>query len=167
MLRQLNIDRLHVSRLRRKPVLTRLWREWCFVRAAAALSFPRLLVLVGVLAAGAMLFRTFEPEKQHSFVKSAYLVWTLIFAEPGEEFPSHPVLQALFFVVPVLGLTVLIELILELSRVLRDRRGNQVRWSKVMAASMKNHIVLIGCGKLGFRVFKLLRRLGEPDLAEA
>ncbi|TWT44235.1 potassium transporter peripheral membrane component [Phycisphaerae bacterium RAS1] len=162
MLRQLNIDQLHVSRRRRRPILTRLWREWCFVRVAVALFFPRVLILGVVLAGGALLFQRFEPEKQHSFIKAAYLVWSLVFAQPGEDFPAHPLLQSLFFIVPVLGLTVLIELIIELSRILRDRRSNQVAWSKVMAASMQNHIVLIGCGKLGFRVFKLLRRLGEP-----
>lgn len=32
----------------------------------------------------------------------------------------------------------------------------------MMASSMSNHIILCGVGRLGFRVFRLLRRLGEP-----
>jgi Trk K+ transport system NAD-binding subunit len=67
----------------------------------------------------------------------------------------------LFFVVPILGLTVIIEGIVDFSLLLRDRRRCERSWCKIMAQSLSDHVVLIGLGRLGYRVFHLLRRLGE------
>lgn len=140
----------------------RLWREWCFLRSALAHFRGRILLLVVLLLGGALLFRVCEPEKQHSFTRAVYCTWALVFGEPPEEFPTSPVLQALFFLVPLIGLVVIIEAIVDFALMLRDRRRNERSWCKVMAAALTNHIIVVGLGKLGYRIFRLLQRLGEP-----
>jgi len=122
----------------------------------------RLLAFAAVLLLGALLFRRFEPDKDLSLVEATYYTFSLVFAEPPEAFPRAPVLRVMFFVMPVLGLTVIFESIVELALLLRDRRRFERSWCLMMASSMSNHIILCGVGRLGFRIFRLLRRLGEP-----
>ncbi len=145
----------------RQAMRTRVWREWCFARLAFRHFRVRLAILVIVLVTGGLLFRTFEPEKNHSLAEATYFTWSLIFGEPPEEFPKSVVLQSLFFIVPLLGLAVIIEGIVDLSMMLGDRRRNERGWCRIMAADYNDHIVLVGMGRLGFRTFHLLRRLGH------
>jgi voltage-gated potassium channel len=139
----------------------RLWREWCFARVVWRHSRLRLLILALVLLGGGSLFVLLEPEKRHSLPKATFMAWSLAFGQPPEEFPASPPLQALFFVIPVLGLTVVIEGIVDLAFVLRDRRRSERGWCKMMASSLSDHIVLVGLGKLGYRTYQLLRGLGQ------
>jgi voltage-gated potassium channel len=141
-----------------------LWREWCFARFALRQIVPRLALLLVVLLGGGLLFRRFEPDKDLSWSEATFYTWSLLFGQPPEAYPRSAVLQSMFFVVPVLGLTVIIEGILNVSLLLRDRRRYERNWCRAMAASLSNHIILVGFGKLGYRVFGLLRHLGEPVL---
>ncbi len=141
---------------------TRLWAEWCFVRVCFRHFRVRFLIMATILFFGALLFIRFEPEKQHSLVVAVFYTFALIFGETPEEFPQHPVLQSLFFLVPILGLTVIIEGIVDFSLMIRDRRRMERSWCMTLAHSFRDHIVLVGFGRLGFHTFQLLRRLGEP-----
>lgn len=145
---------------RRPAWRERLWREWCFARAAVLHRRWSLLFLVSVMLVGGLLFQWLEPEKNHSFPQAAFYTWALIFGEPPEEFPANPVLAGLFFVVPVLGLVVVLEGILDLSLMLRDRRQYERAWCMTMAQSMRGHVILVGLGRLGYRTFLMLRKLG-------
>ncbi|MGB0717491.1 MAG: potassium channel family protein, partial [Phycisphaerae bacterium] len=100
-------------------------------------------------------------EKKHSLFRATYYTWSLIFGEPPEAFPDSTILRILFFVVPVLGLTVIIEGMVDFAFLIRDRRRFERSWCQTMTSLMSNHIVLVGFGRLGFRTFRLLRRLGE------
>ncbi len=140
----------------------RLWREWCFARVAFRHARVNFLLLGSLLLGGALLFRWAEPEKGHSFPKALYYTWSLIFGQPPEEYPRSPALQILFFVVPLVGLLVIIEGLVDFSLVVRDRRRNERGWCRVMANALSNHIILVGLGKLGYRTFRLLRQIGEP-----
>ena len=140
---------------------SRLWREWCFARVVARHFRIHFLLLVGLLLGGAALFMTLEPDKHHSLPKAMYYTWVLIFGQPPEDFPSSAILQMLFFLVPVAGLLVILEGLVDFALMLGDRRRNERSWCTIMAASLSDHIILIGLGKLGFRSFRLLRQLGQ------
>jgi Trk K+ transport system NAD-binding subunit len=114
-----------------------------------------------ILLVGAGSFRILHPHEVDSLPKALYYTWALIFGEPPDEFPSAPVLQLLFFLLPVLGLIIILEGIIEFSLMLRDRRQNERSWCSVMAAELSNHVIVVGLGKLGYRSYRLLRRLGE------
>jgi Trk K+ transport system NAD-binding subunit len=70
-------------------------------------------------------------------------------------------LRVLFFLVPVVGLTVILEAIVEISRMIRDRSHWAQDWCKIMANSMHDHVILVGLGRLGLRTFHVLRKLGQ------
>lgn len=122
---------------------------------------PSLLILLLIVAIGAAMFITLEPDKGHTPLRAAYYTWSLVFAQPPEPLPASPGLAAMFFIVPIVGLTVILEAIVEVSRMIRDRHGHEQPWCRIMSQSMSGHIVLVGLGRLGSRTFAILRRLGE------
>lgn len=155
------IAELRDRRTRSLRLSKALWRECCFLRAVLAHRGGSFALLAGLLLLGGACFRVFEPEKQHGFWSSLYMTWSLVFAQPPESFPAAPPLRALFFLVPVVGLTVILEAIVEISLMIRDRRHRAQDWSKIMSRSMHDHVILIGLGRLGLRTFHLLRRMGQ------
>ncbi len=141
------------------PLRERCWREWCFIKAVFVQFRVRLVVIALVLALGATLFHTIEA---HSWPQALYFTWSLVFGQPPERFPADPVLRGVFFVIPVVGLILIIESLLELALIWRDRRRQEYSWCKVMAESLSNHIIIVGLGRLGYRTISILRRLNEP-----
>jgi voltage-gated potassium channel Kch len=140
---------------------SRLWREWCFVRVAFRHFRKRFFLMAAILLGGCVLFMICEPEKHHSLPRAIFFSWALVFGETPEEFPHSYVLRGLFFLMPILGLTVIIEGIIDFALMLRDRRRYERSWCTMLASSFSDHIVLVGFGKLGYRAFLVLRKLGE------
>ncbi len=157
----LRVDSLRLPPPRRRPFHDWLWREWCFLRVVAQRFRLRALLLLLVLFGGAAIFVLFDAENDLAFDRATYYVWSLLFGQPPEAFPASSVLRVLYFLVPVLGLTVIIEAIVEFALLLRDRRHAEQSWCILMAQSLSNHVVLVGFGRLGYRTYRLLRRLGE------
>ncbi|MCI0629583.1 MAG: NAD-binding protein [Phycisphaerales bacterium] len=141
---------------------SRLWREWCFARVAFRHFRLRFLIMAAILIGGGLLFILLEPEKNHSLPQAIFYTWSLVFGEAPEAFPKSIILRVMFFVVPALGLTVIIEAIIDFALMLRDRRRYERSWCTMLASSLSDHIVLVGFGKLGYQIFLLLRKLGEP-----
>lgn len=138
------------------------WAEWCFVRVCIRHFRVRFLLMLAILMTGGLLFMTLEPEKDHSLLRATYYTFSLVFAEPPEAFPTSRILQSLFFLVPILGLTIIIEGVVDFALMLRDRRRFERSWCTMLAASFKEHIVIVGLGRLGYRTFLILRRMGVP-----
>ncbi|HKQ48782.1 MAG TPA: NAD-binding protein [Phycisphaerae bacterium] len=159
---RLRIDELKFPPPRRRVLYSRFWREWCFLRVLILRFYLRFAILFGVLVAGSFAFQRLEPEKNHTFWKGMHCVWCLIFGQPPEDFPESGYLQALFFLVPVIGLTVIIAWIVDFAVMIGDRKRSERSWCVMMATSVTDHIVLVGLGKLGYRVYRLLHRMGEP-----
>ncbi len=118
--------------------------------------------MAAIVLGGAGLFLWLEPEQKHTFPRAVYYAWSLIFAQPPESFPQNWTLRAMFFIMPVLGLTVIIEGIIDFALMLRERRRYERSWCTMLAKSFNDHIILVGFGKLGYRIFSLLRKLDEP-----
>jgi voltage-gated potassium channel len=154
------------GRLRRRLSLRRrvkrwLWREAAFLAALLRHLRWRFAILLLLLVVGAMLFMTLAPADHPTLAGAIYATWSLVFGQPPGPFPGHPVLQALFFLVPILGLTIIVEGIIDLARVLRDRSHYERSWCQAMAQTLSDHIVLVGLGRLGYRTWQLLNALDE------
>lgn len=137
-----------------------LWREWCFARAVGRAMRWRLAALAGVLILGAALER-WVTRTPLDWGEAFYRTWFLILGNPTADFPPDPLGRALTFALPLLGLVVIIDALVDLAFLARDRRQLEPAWCKVMAESMRGHVVVVGLGKLGFRTYKLLRSLGQ------
>jgi voltage-gated potassium channel len=144
------------------PIAARLAVHLRYTRAVVRRFYGRLMMLVFLLVLGGLLFRQFWPEHDKTFLEGVYDTFCLMFMETPENFPKDtPLLELLFFAAPLLGLLVLIESIVEFSLLLRDKRRNAREWCAMVASVMKNHVILVGFGKLGYRTYQLLRTMGE------
>ncbi|MFO0838821.1 MAG: NAD(P)-binding protein [Phycisphaerae bacterium] len=152
-----HLESLQVNR-RRGKLREALWREWCFARVLWRSFRWRLAVVIAALLGGGSLFRVCEG---HEWARSVFYSWSLIFGQPPEIFPDSIPLRVAFFALPVIGLVFIIDGIVELAAVLRDRRRFEKGWCLAMASSMSGHIILVGLGRLGFRIYSMLRKLGE------
>ncbi len=140
---------------------SRLWREWCFVRVAFRHFRVRFLLMTLILVGGGVILRLLDERHNASLLEAIYHTWAMVFGEMPADYPRSTMLQVLFFLVPILGITVIIEGVIDFALMLRDRRRFERSWCIMLANSYRDHIVLVGLGRLGYRTFLLLRKMGE------
>lgn len=143
------------------PWRIRIYGEVIFCRALIKKFRFRILFFLLVLFTGGLLFKLLNDEPT-SYWCGVYYTWWLIFGEATSNFPKSPLLRAVTFIVPLLGLLVLIETFIELSMFFRDRRRSEKEWCKLLASEMSDHVVLVGFGKLGYRTYNLLHKMNQP-----
>lgn len=158
----LRLDRLRVLGVKERPWRLRILREWCFVCTVFRRLRIQIAVLLLLLFGGGLLFQQLGEEDGISILRAMYYTWSLVFGEPPVSFPDNLVLESLYFVVPVIGLTVVLEGMVEFTLMLRDRRRSEREWCRAMCRAMSGHVIVIGLGRLGYRCYTLLRRLGTP-----
>lgn len=108
--------------------------------------------------------------------EAMYITLGLTFLQPIVDFPSVWFLQVFFFIMPVIGVSILAQGLTDFGVLLFNRRARGKEWETAVASTFSNHVVLIGLGHLGFRVVKNLVELGqdvivierspEPDLLQ-
>ncbi len=128
-------------------------------------EFGRPLLLFGgaVLGSGvlyAWLSQQFG-EPVGSLPEALFLMLSLTFLQAFGEFPHHPVLQIFFFVMPLVGLSILAQGLTEFGIALFNRRSRSKEWEMAVASTFDNHIILIGLGHLGFRVVNHLNQMDQ------
>jgi voltage-gated potassium channel len=101
------------------------------------------------------------PVHHHSFLGVAYDTLQMTFFETPIPFVDDWRLVPVFFGLPLLGLLVVCEGVVELGHLLIQHRTNSKEWQEMKAATFENHIVVAGLGNVGFRVMEHLRRCGE------
>lgn len=81
-----------------------------------------------------------------------YAAFSMVFFANPLSFPDNIYLDILFFVIPILGLAVLAEGLLRFGIALTDKQARGEKWQVAMASTYKNHIVVCGFGKVGYKV---------------
>ncbi|MDG1480062.1 MAG: NAD-binding protein [Myxococcota bacterium] len=117
---------------------------------------------------GAVLFRMFGAPPggvQPSWGESIYVVYNLFFLEHLAPLPSHPVGQAVQYILPLLGIVLLAEGLIKVGITVFRKEENQEVWVSILAKTSQNHIILCGLGSVGFRVLEELVSLGEQVFA--
>lgn len=101
------------------------------------------------------------PSHHHSFLGVTYDTLQMTFFQTPIPFVDDWRLIPVFFGLPLLGLLVVCEGVVELGHLLIQRRTYSREWQEMLAATYENHIVVAGLGNVGFRVMEHLRRFGE------
>lgn len=129
---------------------------------------PPLLAVVVYTVVAAVLVRT-EQERAglpvHDLQQTAYGLYTQLFFQPTDPFPSTPVARAIFWLTPGVGALLIGKGLLEVGASLFDLSARRALWVRVMSEQMRDHIVVCGLGHVGYRVVEELHRLGEPIVA--
>ncbi|GAB4501171.1 MAG: hypothetical protein Fur0035_07120 [Anaerolineales bacterium] len=100
-------------------------------------------------------------EPIESFSEALYLMLTLTFLQPSQDFPNQPSLQIFYFIMPVLGVLTLAQGLADFGFLLFNRRARSKEWEMALASTLNQHHVLVGMGHLGYRVADQLHDMGE------
>src|ERR1051325_3240980 len=128
---------------------------------------PLLLFTVAIVGGGFAYaaIGNIVDEPVRSVSEAIYIVLTAAFLQPVGDFPKSFGLQLFHFFMPVVGLVILAQGLADFGSLLFNRRARSKEWEMAVASTMKNHIVLIGLGHLGFRVAQRLHEMGESVVA--
>lgn len=142
--------------------LRALWRD---TQVLVSQFHVSLLAFSTLLCVSTLALRFFylypDTGERIGWAEALHATFMFIFAETILPFPKAPELQILFFVVPLVGLAVVADGILRFSVALFNRRERKEAWQVAIASTYRDHIVICGLGKVGYRVVKELLRLGE------
>jgi voltage-gated potassium channel len=128
-------------------------------------SWMSLCLFAVIVASGALcfhLFYTYPETGQHpSFGQALHATFTLIFFETTLPFPEQWYLQLLFFLIPILGLVIVADGLLRFGTALLNKQARGQKWQVAMASTYKNHVIVCGMGKVGYRVTLQLLEFGR------
>ena len=124
---------------------------------------PVLLGAALIVLAGGICFYAFYErlDRPLTFGEALYLTYCMIFMEHLYPYPQHPVLQFLYWALPVAGLAVVLDAVVRFSYHVVRRDENSQEWIRAMSRTYSKHVVLCGLGKVGVRVLAELLALGE------
>lgn len=140
------------------------------LRVLSQESGKSVLLFVLILFVGAFLFHTIytypETNQHPTFSQALHATFALIFFEIVLPFPPHPwYVQTLYFVVPVLGLATIADGVMHFGTALVNKQSRGQAWQVAMASTYKNHIIVCGVGKIGYRVIQELRKFDRDVVA--
>jgi Trk K+ transport system NAD-binding subunit len=132
-----------------------------------------LTLFAAIVLGGAFFFRffySFPGTDLHPTTPQAlHATFALIFFEIVLPFPDQWYLQAFFFLIPILGLAVVVDGVLRFGTALVNKQSRGQKWQVAMASTYKNHVIICGIGRTGYRVILELLKFGrdivviEPD----
>lgn len=132
-----------------------------YLQKPAREFLPLLFALAILLLAGGLAFRTLYHQESLTFARALYITWALVFNEHLLPFPGSWLLRAFYVVVPPLGLFVILDGIFRFSYHLLRRDAASREWNVAMNQTLRDHVILIGLGNVGFRTLQTLLQLGE------
>ena len=128
-----------------------------------------LIVFLFTLAAGTLFFHHIyvnpETGQQPELSEAFYTAFALIFFELHLPYPVHGWMQAVYFIVPVLGLTSAASGVVSFMEALISKRARGQKWQVAMASTYRNHVIVCGAGRVGYRVILELLKLGRKVVA--
>ncbi len=118
------------------------------------------LMLVGT-ASFCLLYEDPDAGQRVNIVRALYNTFGLVFFQPSLKFPNHLWLELLYFVIPVVGLGVLADGVVRFWVMLFNKRARKEEWQVALASTYRNHVIVCGMGKVGYRVVRQLLDFGE------
>lgn len=127
-----------------------------------------LSLFAGIVAIGSLLlwlaYRSPYGAERLTYPEALYATFSLLFFESTVPLPHGP-LQVLFFLIPILGLSVVAEGLIRFSLLLLDRHNPTGEWNVALASTYRGHIVVCGLGHVGYRVVKQLLEFDQEVVA--
>jgi Trk K+ transport system NAD-binding subunit len=132
-----------------------------------------LLIFFVVMFAAAVLYRGLtglaqtsnSAIRQPSIMEAFYLMLSMIFLQANVEFPDVWYLEVFFFVMPVIGIALLGTGVANLGVLLFNKSARGKEWEVALASTFSNHVIVVGLGKLGYRVVQQLLEFGQGVVA--
>jgi Trk K+ transport system NAD-binding subunit len=126
---------------------------------------PLFIFTVAVIGGGLLYYAIANGVGEGALIQSPteaiFIILTAAFLQPSGAFPKHYGLQLFHFLMPVIGIIILAQGLADFGSLLFNRRARSKEWEMAVASTMKNHIVLVGLGHLGYRVAQHLTEMGK------
>ena len=126
-----------------------------------------VVFLIAILSSAVLYFSISRQvgEPIRNFTEAIYIVISLAFFQPPGDFPESPLLEAFFFIMPLVGIGSLALGLADFGYLLFNRRARSKEWEMAIASTLENHHVLVGLGHLGFHVVEHLRIAMNQEIA--
>jgi Trk K+ transport system NAD-binding subunit len=85
-----------------------------------------------------------------------YQVLKVMAFQNSDMLPSNPILVLLYFAIPLLAIVLLLPTVLKFGRLLFDKSERMPIWQVALASTYRNHIIVCGLGRVGWRVVSRL-----------
>jgi Trk K+ transport system NAD-binding subunit len=122
-------------------------------------------VFVTVVAGGGTILWLWYGRQPLTFARACHVVFLMIFLESSIDFPDEWYLQPLFFAFPLVGLGAVADSFIRLAFLMFSRKQNQPEWNRMLASLCRNHVVVVGVGRVGYQVIKEFLELRETVVA--
>jgi Trk K+ transport system NAD-binding subunit len=123
-----------------------------------------LLLFVGSVLLGGLVFDllyTHTEVRDLSYAESAYAIFSMIFFGQSIPFPGEWYLQAFFFVMPIIGLGLIVQGVINFGVMLFNKSAREDEWQVALASTYRDHVIVAGIGRLGFRIVQQLLDHGK------
>jgi len=119
-----------------------------------------MLMLVGTVSFVA-LYRYPDAGQRLDWDGALYAVFALVFFQLTLPLPENVWLEALYFIIPIVGLSVLANGVVRFGVMLFNKHARKEEWQVALASTYRNHVIVCGLGKVGYRVARQLLDFGE------
>lgn len=143
--------------------------QWRDARVLLGESRRALLLFVLLVLCGAGLLYFFYTDpvsgERISFAEALYSAFALLFFQGTLGFPKAWYLQALYFILPILGLVAVVDGVVRFGSALANKQERGQKWQVAMASTYSGHIIICGMGRVGYRVALELLNFGREVVA--
>jgi voltage-gated potassium channel len=123
--------------------------------------FTFLMLFVLVVGGGSLLHVLLvRAGRPVGLLRSIVTAYFLLFAQPIIDLPDNGPVELLAVLIPPLGITTVAEGLVRFAYLFFARERNDKEWFAVLAQTLKDHVIVCGAGRVGFRVFEQLHKLG-------
>lgn len=120
-----------------------------------------LTVFLSLIFFGGLALHHFYRQERVSYARAFHAVFMMIFLESGLDFPDEWYLQPFFFLLPIIGLGAVADSVVRLAFLMFTQKQKLPEWQRMVASLYRNHVVVVGVGKVGYQVIKGLLALHE------
>ncbi len=113
-----------------------------------------LLVLLGTL------YLDYLTPDPLAFAPALYETLKLLTLQSSLPLPADPLGLALFFMIPLLGLALIFQSVLNFGRLLLDKGSRREIWQVALASTYRDHVMICGLGRVSLRVLIQLIEAG-------
>lgn len=141
-------------RLRYVVAVARRFRPTLMLAAIFFIALPWLYVVLYPMAGGARI----------DFLRALHHVYFLLFGQPSLDFVDSWYIELLNLAIPPFGLLAVVDGVVRFAYLFFAKHKADKEWIEVEADTMRGHVVVIGAGRVGFRVATQLLEMGKEVL---
>src|SRR3954468_10208066 len=154
-----------------RPITRRRYPLWRLVRAnfydLVLLLRESWVVLLGFLIVALIGTLYLIYYEQKGFAVALYETLKLLTLQSSLDMPTSLLGELLFFLIPLLGLALIFQSVLNFGRLLLDKSSRREAWQVALAATYRDHVIVCGLGRVSLRVVMQLLESGyEPVVIE-